>query len=124
MIDLPVVVISRALTSDSLYLRWPPRVLIEVNLPAFAQRVTVFGSTRNKLATSDGVSSVSCSVFNFLLSNPFQPLEKMSISYLISQVSLNSHTLATVAASGGAKRQKLGAYRKSQLIGFVGFIQT
>lgn len=65
-----VVVISRALTSDSLYLRWPPRVLIEVNFPAFAQRVTVFGSTRNKLATSEGVSSVSCSVFNFLLPNP------------------------------------------------------
>jgi len=106
LIDLPVVVFNRALTSDSLYLRWPPSVLIEVNLPAFAQRVTVFGSTRNKLATSEGVSSVSCSVFNFLLSNPFQRLEKMSISYLICQVSLNSHTLATVAVIAGAKIQK------------------
>jgi hypothetical protein len=48
----------------------------------------------------------------------------MSISYLICQVSLNSHTLATVVVSGGAKIQKLGAYRKPQLIGFVGFIQT
>jgi hypothetical protein len=31
------------------------------NLPAFAQRVTVFGSTRNKAATSAGVSNNSAS---------------------------------------------------------------
>lgn len=30
-----------------------------VNFPAFAQRVTVFGSTRNIAATSDGVSKWS-----------------------------------------------------------------
>jgi hypothetical protein len=38
------------------------RVRIEVSLPAFAQRVTVFGSTRNKDATSDGVNRTSASV--------------------------------------------------------------
>ena len=53
--------VSRDLTSDSLYLRCPPRVLIEVNLPAFAHLVTVLGSTRNKDATSAGVSNTSCS---------------------------------------------------------------
>ena len=33
-----------------------------VNLPAFAHRVTVLGSTRKRAATSDGVSKVSCSL--------------------------------------------------------------
>ena len=51
-----------ALTSDSLYLRWPPKVLMEVNFPAFAHLVTVFGSTRNSEATSAGVSKTSCSI--------------------------------------------------------------
>ena len=105
MIDLPVVVVSRALTSDSLYLRWPPSVLIDVNLPAFAHLVTVFGSTRNKFATSEGVSSVSCSVLIYVLPNPLYFLGKMSISYLIFQVSLTSQTMATVAASGSEKMQ-------------------
>src|SRR5439155_12373767 len=39
--------------------RWPPRVRIAVILPARAQRVTVFGFTRNSAATSAGVSSAS-----------------------------------------------------------------
>ena len=64
-----VVVISRDLTSDSLYLRCPPRVLMDVNLPAFAHLVTVFGSTRNKIATSEGVSKTSCSLLNYPVSN-------------------------------------------------------
>ena len=51
--------LSRDLTSDSLYLLCPPKVLIEVNLPAFAHLVTVFGSTLNNAATSDGVSRFS-----------------------------------------------------------------
>ena len=51
--------LSRDLTSDSLYLLCPPKVLIEVNLPAFAHLVTVFGSTLNSAATSDGVSRFS-----------------------------------------------------------------
>jgi len=49
----------RALTSDSLNRRCPPKVLIEVSFPDFAQRVTVFGSTRNKEATSEGVNRTS-----------------------------------------------------------------
>ena len=51
--------LSRDLTSDSLYLLCPPKVLIEVNLPAFAHLVTVFGSTLNNAATSDGVRRFS-----------------------------------------------------------------
>jgi hypothetical protein len=43
----------------SLYRRCPPKVLIEVNLPALAHLVTVFGSTLNKDATSAGVSNFS-----------------------------------------------------------------
>src|ERR1022692_4781090 len=39
----------------------PPSVLIDVSFPALAQRVTVFGSTRNIVATSAGVSSGSAS---------------------------------------------------------------
>lgn len=50
---------SRALTSLARYRRCPPRVRTELNLPAFAHRVTVFGSTRNIAATSAGVSSGS-----------------------------------------------------------------
>src|SRR5215831_12648104 len=52
---------SRARTSVSRYRRWPPRVRIDVSFPAFAQRVTVLGSTRNMVATSAGVSSGSAS---------------------------------------------------------------
>jgi hypothetical protein len=36
-------------------------VRIEVSFPAFAQRVTVFGSTRNIVATSAGVNNGSAS---------------------------------------------------------------
>src|SRR5437773_9269750 len=49
----------RLMTSDSRYRRCPPRVLMELSLPAFAQRVTVFGSTRKSAATSAGVRSAS-----------------------------------------------------------------
>jgi hypothetical protein len=52
---------SRARTSVSLYRRWPPSVRMDVSLPALAQRVTVFGSTRNIVATSAGVKSGSAS---------------------------------------------------------------
>jgi hypothetical protein len=52
---------SRARTSVSLYRRCPPSVRIDVSLPAFAHRVTVFGSTLNIVATSAGVSSGSAS---------------------------------------------------------------
>src|SRR6202020_3147343 len=52
---------SSARTSVSRYRRCPPRVRIDVSLPALAQRVTVFGSTRNIVATSAGVSSGSAS---------------------------------------------------------------
>ena len=52
---------SRARTSVSRYRRWPPRVRIDVSFPALAHRVTVFGSTRNIVATSAGVSSGSAS---------------------------------------------------------------
>lgn len=48
---------SRPRTSSSLYRRCPPRVRMAESLPALAQRVTVFGSTRNMPATSDGVRS-------------------------------------------------------------------
>src|SRR5215470_15949938 len=52
---------SRARTSVSRYRRWPPRVRMDVSLPAFAHRVTVLGSTRNIVATSAGVSRGSAS---------------------------------------------------------------
>ena len=48
-----------ARTSDSRNLRWPPGVLVEPSFPASAQRLTVFGSTRNSAPTSAGVSSRS-----------------------------------------------------------------
>ena len=46
-------------TSDSRNRRCPPGVRIEPIRPADAHRVTVLGSTRNRLATSPGVSSRS-----------------------------------------------------------------
>src|ERR1017187_4639339 len=52
---------SRARTSVSRYRRWPPSVRMDVSFPALAHRVTVFGSTRNIVATSAGVSSGSAS---------------------------------------------------------------
>jgi hypothetical protein len=52
---------SSARTSVSRYRRCPPRVRMEVSFPALAHRVTVFGSTRNIVATSAGVSSGSAS---------------------------------------------------------------
>lgn len=52
---------SSARTSVSLYRRCPPSVRMEVSFPALAHRVTVFGSTRNIVATSAGVSSGSAS---------------------------------------------------------------
>ena len=48
-----------ARTSDSRYRRWPPSVRIDASLPAFAQRVTVLGSTLKRAATSAGVSNGS-----------------------------------------------------------------
>ena len=51
--------------SDARKRRWPPSVRIAVILPARAQRVTVFGLTRNSAATSAGVRSASawgCSI--------------------------------------------------------------
>ncbi len=56
---------SNALTSDSLYRRCPPKVLIEVSFPDFAHLVTVFGSTRNNEATSAGVNRTSWSELTF-----------------------------------------------------------
>ena len=53
--------LRRLRTSVWRYLLWPPRVLIAVNFPAFAQRVTVFGSTLKSDATSEGVKSTSLS---------------------------------------------------------------
>ena len=52
---------SSARTSVSLYRRRPPSVRMEVSFPALAHRVTVFGSTRNMVATSAGVSRGSAS---------------------------------------------------------------
>ena len=52
---------SSARTSVSRYRRWPPRVRMDVSLPALAHRVTVLGSTRNIVATSAGVSRGSAS---------------------------------------------------------------
>ena len=57
-------------TSDSRQRRCPPSVLIEVNFPAFAQRVTVFGSTRKSDATSEGVNKTSASVSRLISSLP------------------------------------------------------
>jgi len=52
--------------SASRYRRCPPSVLIAESFPALAQRVTVFGSTRNNAATSAGVNNRSAS---FLVAN-------------------------------------------------------
>ena len=59
LLYLDYFLLYRLRTFFSLYLRCPPRVLIEVNLPAFAHLVTVFGSTRKRAATSAGVSKFS-----------------------------------------------------------------
>jgi hypothetical protein len=56
---LLIVAESSAFTSDSLYRRCPPKVLIEVSFPDFAHLVTVLGSTRNNEATSAGVNRTS-----------------------------------------------------------------
>src|SRR5436190_19301479 len=45
--------------SDARNRRWPPRVRMAVIFPARAQRVTVFGFTRKRAATSAGVKSAS-----------------------------------------------------------------
>jgi hypothetical protein len=58
---------SSARTSDSRNRRWPPGVRILPIRPDAAQRVTVFGSTRNRLATSPGVRRRS----RFSTSSPF-----------------------------------------------------
>ena len=68
---------SSARTSDSRNLRCPPGVRMLVMRPEAAQRVTVFGSTRNRAATSPGVSRRS------LLPSTFSPL-RLSPSYLRS----------------------------------------
>ncbi len=47
---------ARPRTSDSRNLRCPPGVRMLVMRPEAAQRVTVFGSTRNRATTSPGVS--------------------------------------------------------------------
>jgi hypothetical protein len=72
---------SNARTSDSRNLRCPPGVRILVIRPEAAQRVTVFGSTRNRAATSPGVSRRS------LLPSTFSPL-RLSPSYLRSVIPL------------------------------------
>src|SRR2546425_13101763 len=61
------------MTSDSRYRRWPPRVRIEESFPAFAHRVTVLGSTRNRAATSAGVSSVSPDDWSRFIPSPSLP---------------------------------------------------
>lgn len=48
---------NNASTSCAKYRRCPPAVRMEVSRPLMAHRVTVFGSTRNRWATSDGVRS-------------------------------------------------------------------
>lgn len=53
--------------SDLKYRLCPPSVLTEDSLPALAQRVTVFGSTRNSVATSPGVSKAWASVEGALM---------------------------------------------------------
>ena len=58
---------SSARTSDSRNRRWPPGVRMLPMRPDAAQRVTVFGSTRNRLATSPGVRRRS----RFSTSSPF-----------------------------------------------------
>lgn len=45
--------------SDFQNRRWPPIVTMKSNLPDEAHRATVFGLTRNSVATSPGVSSTS-----------------------------------------------------------------
>lgn len=72
---------SKARTSDSRNLRCPPGVRILVIRPEAAQRVTVFGSTRNSDATSPGVSRRS------LLPSTFSPSD-LSPSCLRSDVPL------------------------------------
>ena len=64
---------SRARTSDSRNRRCPPGVRMLVIRPDAAQRVTVFGSTRNRAATSPGVSSRS------LLPSTFHLLESVGV---------------------------------------------
>ena len=72
---------SSSLTSDSRYRRWPPSVRIALSFPALAQRVTVFGSTRNIAATSAGVRRDSVSVGRVTTALPFGAF--VSWSYLL-----------------------------------------
>jgi hypothetical protein len=50
---------NAASTSPTANLLWPPIVRRDGSLPAFAHRVTVFGSTLNSIATSIGSNSSS-----------------------------------------------------------------
>ena len=68
---------SRARTSDSRNRRCPPGVRMLVIRPDAAHRVTVFGSTRNRAATSPGVSSRS------LLPSTF-PSPRTRLEYALS----------------------------------------
>ncbi len=56
-------------TSEERYLRWPLGKVIGVRRPVFAQRVTVFGSTLNNIATSLGrnIRSVSWLILTSLM---------------------------------------------------------
>src|SRR5207237_878041 len=58
--------------------RCPPSVRIEESFPAFAHRVTVFGSTRKRAATSAGVSSVSPDDWSRFIPIPSLPSEDPS----------------------------------------------
>src|SRR5579875_1228793 len=59
---------------------------MEVSLPAFAHRVTVFGSTRNIVATSAGVSSGSASGVraDMCTASPPGPVLRSCVSFLLT----------------------------------------
>jgi len=58
---------------------------MDVSFPAFAQRVTVLGSTRNIVATSAGVSSGSASGVraDMLTASPPGPIQRSCVSYCL-----------------------------------------
>ena len=82
---------NKARTSDSRYRRCPPSVRIDESLPALAHRVTVFGSTRNKAATSAGVKSGSASGERVVMSSSSNGADAPTLDIVPCQFTRGEH---------------------------------
>src|SRR5262245_37149074 len=87
-------------------------VLIALNRPDRAQRVTVLAFTRNMAATSAGVSSLSASVWSFDIATPF--LSSHAVHGVRDRGNLIGHLGREFRNSvGPPQRGDLGAHRPS-----------